>query len=134
MSNDTGRRGRGEGSIKQLENGRWMVRVTLSPLERRTIYGDSKADVLSKMRQAHTKAEKGEVQTDARITIATFMAEWLEDTARTKVRSSTFRAYEHYVKAHIIPGIGRHRLARLTPEHVDKFLAECAKPRPGAKG
>lgn len=118
------RRGRGEGSLTQLENGRWMARVTVAPGRRRTIYGDSKADTLRRMRDAVSRSERGEPQSDARITVTTFLTEWLEGTAKLSVRSSTYASYAHYVRFHIIPGLGRHRLTRLTPEQVDAFLAE----------
>lgn len=127
------RRGRGDGSLTQLPNGRWMGRVTVSPGVRRTVYGDSKADAQRLMRLASLRAERGEPQPDNRVTVESFLSEWLDTTARRTVRPSTFVSYEHYVRRHLIPGLGRVRLARLTPEDVDRFLdlkaAEGLSPR-----
>lgn len=118
------RRGRGDGSLTQLRNGRWMGRATVSPGVRRTVYGDTKADAQRLMRQASLRAERGEPQPDHRVTVETFLSEWLETTARRTVRSSTFVSYDHYVRRHLVPELGRIRLARLTLEDVDKFLAK----------
>lgn len=50
------------------------------------------------------------------------MKAWLA-TIRPSVRASTYRGYESKCRTHIIPEIGRHPVARLTPQNVELFLA-----------
>jgi hypothetical protein len=47
---------------------------------------------------------------------------WLTQIAPRRVRRSAIDStYRSKVRSHIIPGLGRHRLDRLTPEHVERF-------------
>lgn len=118
------RRGRGEGSVTELRaRGLWMGRVTVRPGQRVTVYGVNKSDALAKMRAVATGAEKGQPLPDRRISTGRFLTEWLEGSARTRLRGSTLHAYQHYTEKHLIPGLGRYRLVDLAPEDVDRFLA-----------
>jgi integrase len=49
------------------------------------------------------------------------LEEWLAST-RSSVKASTYASYEHYTRAHLIPGLGHHELGKLTPELVQSFL------------
>ena len=129
------RRGRGEGSVTQLrkkgvdgaKTDRWLGRVTIAPGVRRTVYGATKGECLTAMRKAASKADSGLPQGDNRTTVATFLREWLNGPAQRSVRPSTFTSYRRYVELHLIPHIGRHRLVRLRPEHIDAMLDDLAK-------
>ena len=41
-----------------------------------------------------------------------------------RVRPRTLESYESMIRMHISPGIGRHRLDRLHPEHLERFYSE----------
>ncbi|MCW2636686.1 MAG: Integrase, partial [Blastococcus sp.] len=41
--------------------------------------------------------------------------------APRRVRQRTLESYESAVRRHLVPGIGRHRLDRLRPEHLDQL-------------
>ncbi|CCF82365.1 phage integrase N-terminal domain-containing protein [Nitrolancea hollandica] len=55
-------------------------------------------------------------------TVAQFLTRWLEDSAKPAIRPSTYRSYEQMVRIHLIPGLGRHLLVKLTPQHVQAYL------------
>ena len=57
-----------------------------------------------------------------RQTVGQFLARWLEESAKTTVRPSTYTSYASYVHRHLIPGLGRHQLTKLTPQEVQSFL------------
>jgi integrase len=42
-------------------------------------------------------------------------------------RSGVLRAYRAAVRVHLIPGIGRHRLASLRPEHLERLYVAMLK-------
>jgi len=118
------RRGRGEGALVELpERGLWMGRVTIAPGKRRSVYGRTRAECLAKMRQSLTNAATGQPEPDRRVTVERFLREWLEGSARTRLRGSTLHGYTHYVEQHLIPALGRIRLVDLDPEDVDDLLA-----------
>lgn len=61
---------------------------------------------------------------DGRVTVGQFLARWLEDTARPAVRASTFDSYASYVSKHLIPDLGKVKLAALTPAQVQAMLSK----------
>lgn len=63
-------------------------------------------------------------QTDdpARYTVAQFLDRWLTDVARPKVRPSTYVSYHQKIRLYIIPALGRHQLAKLTPQQIQAMM------------
>jgi integrase len=43
------------------------------------------------------------------------------------VKQSTYEGYRAAVGVHLIPGIGRHRLASLRPEHLERLYVAMLK-------
>jgi len=118
----TRRRGRGEGSIVKRADGRWMGRVDVgwSSGKRRSkaIYGRTRREVAVKLREALKKAEEGTLVVDERQTVGEFLARWLQDVVRARVRPRTLDGYEASITHHIAPTLGRIRLSKLTPQHL----------------
>jgi integrase len=56
-------------------------------------------------------------------TVGEFLTRWLTDVARTRVRPRTYVGYEAAVTHHIAPYLGRVRLSKLTPQHLQTWLA-----------
>lgn len=123
------RRANGEGSISRDPKGGWVGRATVGY--------DSKGRAVRKAFRARTRAEAGrrllEFQSlranglanlDSHTTLGEWFVRWLDDTVKPSVRRSTFRAYEANVRRHLIPSLGRLTLAKLTPAHVRRFMAE----------
>lgn len=117
----------GASSIYQTADGRWHGRVSVgvkddgSP-DRRHVQGKSRAEVtrkvrdLEKLRDAGTLTRAGESWT-----VASWLEYWLENIAKPFVRTNTFLGYEVAVRVHLVPGLGRHRLKKLQPEHLERL-------------
>ena len=122
----TRRRGRGEGSIVQRADGRWMARVDLGwqdgKRQSKAIYGRTRRAVADALRDALKAAQEGTLVGDERQTLAEFLKRWLQDVARTRVRPRTFVGYEAAIEHHISPHLGRVRLAKLTPQHLQAWM------------
>lgn len=121
------RRGKGEGSIVLREDGRWMARIDLGweNGKRRTkaIYGNTRRAVANALPSALRAAQEGSLVRDERQTTAQFLTRWLNDVARPRVRPRTFAGYQAVTERHIIPHIGRLCLSKLTPLHLQAWLA-----------
>ena len=119
------RRGRGEGSITRRADGRWMARVDLGwqdgKRRRKTLYGRTKREVQDKLRETLHRTEKGLPPVPEQETVGAFLRRWLE-IIRSQLRPRTHRSYEQVVRIHLEPGIGRVRLAKLTPLDVSTLL------------
>jgi len=64
------------------------------------------------------------VSTAGTMTVGTYLASWFSDVASPRLRPATLRTYETNVRLHLVPGLGRKRLARLSPGDVRAFLAD----------
>jgi integrase len=123
----TKRRGAGEGSVYEGPDGRWRGAVNLGwedgRRRRKYVSGRTQKEALAKLRQAHDDAARG-IETDGSVTVEKWLKHWLETVVDGRVGSDNTRAnYEQVVRVHLVPGLGKVRLDKLTPEQVDKFLA-----------
>ena len=61
-----GRRGNNEGGISKRSDGRWMARITLDGGKRKAIYGKTRAEVATKLREALHDVGRGVPLVDER--------------------------------------------------------------------
>lgn len=93
-------------------------------LDRRHIRGKTKAAVKEKLDALNRQLDQGHVpQLGASPTLGQWMEHWLTVIAARKVRPSTLEGYTSKVHYRIVPGLGKHRLDKLRPEHVEAFYA-----------
>ena len=120
------RRGHNEGSIFQRQNGLWAGQVDLGRVNgkrtRKTFYGATRKEVADRLAAALRDQQLGSLPSAGRETVGQFLTGWLEDSAKPKLRPSTFRSYSDLVRLHLIPTIGHVRLERLTPQQVQAML------------
>ncbi len=124
----TRRRGRGEGTILQLVDGRWQARLDLGRQNgrrrRKAIYGRTRKEVAVKLTKALRDVQQGVPLGDGRQTLGPYLDQWLTVVVKPNVRPKTYRSYAQLVRLHVTPGLGYLRLARLEPGHVETFLEE----------
>lgn len=120
------RRGNGNGSIYQRSDGRWVARVYLlmpdGSAGRRDFYGDTEADARRKMVAAQARSDQGIPAEATGWTVGAFLAYWLEYVVKPARKPKTFQGYEVVVRVHLVPGLGRKRLNRLSGADVRAFL------------
>lgn len=64
--------------------------------------------------------------TDESITVAGYLTKKWMPAIRSTIRTSTYYGYDTHVRLHIVPWIGRMRLARVTGERLNALYAELA--------
>jgi integrase len=116
-----GKRANGEGNLRQRSDGRWEVRIVIDG-RRRSFFGRTQAEARGKRDQAVAAAAKGLPIPDPRLTVRVFLGQWLE-YQQSRVRPTTWRSYESKIRLHINPALGHLKLAKLSPQHVEGFLA-----------
>ncbi len=122
------RRGNGEGSITRhnksgLFMARYMVHTAHGP-KRKTIYGKTRKEVAHKLHKALNECADGFVCDDANITVGEYLDKWLSDSVRGSVRKSTYDRRESDVRVHIKPALGKVKLAKLSPMHLQGFYRD----------
>jgi integrase len=133
-----GRKSNGESSIYQGSDGYWHGRVTVgtkddgSP-DRRHVQALTRPEVAKKVAKLEKERDAGKIRKTGKAwTVEKWLAHWLENiVAPPAVTENAFSAYEVAVRVHLIPGIGKHRIDKLEPEHLEKLYRKMI--REGAK-
>lgn len=120
----TRKRGNGEGTITRRKNGGWMAQYSVYTAEgrkRRTIYGKTRTEVAAKLTKALSDRESGLIFDAGSQTVGEYLERWLEDSVKGSVKPRTHESYGWLVRKHIIPEIGRVKLASLNPAHLQRL-------------
>ncbi len=120
-----GRRGRGEGSISQRADGRWIGRVDLGrgptgKRQRKAVYGQTRAAVAAKLSALLGRAADGSLSHTTTPKLAAWMEEWYR-THQSDWRPGTQRVYRHAIDQWIVPALGGYRLDALKPLTVQRW-------------
>jgi len=79
----------------------------------------TQAEVVREVRALERQRDEGaKVPAGRSPRLETWLADWLKASA-LRVRSSTMYGYTTDVQRHIVPAIGKHRIADLEPEHIE---------------
>ncbi len=120
----TRRRGSGEDSV--YRNGdRWRGAVSLGydtngQRVRKKVSGRTRAEVVEKLRKLRQQVDTGIVSND-RLTVQAFLDRWLAVNLPGTVAESTEDDYVDTVRLHLVPALGRKRLAKLTVDELDRL-------------
>ncbi len=115
------KRANSEGSIRNRADGRWEARGTFDG-QRKSFFGRTQQEAIHKLRAAQKAQQEGLPVLAERQTVAQFLSGWLE-SAQPSLKFRTFQRYEEYVRLHALPELGRVRLARLSPQHLQRLYA-----------
>ena len=128
------RKRNGESTCYLGSDGRWHGRVSVglkpdgSP-DRRHVSAADRDTVLEKIKKLEATRAAGQIVAPSRVpTLAEWLRTWLDTIApRTAQQSTVDEIYRPKVERWIIPALGRHRLDRLQPDHLDQFYSACAQ-------
>jgi len=125
------RRGPNEGTIRKRSDVRWEARALVSMSDgrriRRSFFGRTGPAVREKLREALRAEADGRLTPSTRLTVGSFLRQWLADSVRPSTRPSTYSSYSSIVRLHLGPGLGHLPLASLSPQQVQRYLnAESA--------
>lgn len=120
-----GRRGNGEGPITKLKNGLWMGRVTIGrkkdgKLERKSLYGNTRAEVTAKMVALQNEIQTGNyIASD--MTLGQWLTTWLKDYKAINLKPRTYDMYETQINYNVIPELGNIVLKELKQQDLQRF-------------
>jgi len=127
-----GRRGAQEGSIFQRKDGRWVGSLNLGwetgKRKRKHFYAATAAEVRDQLLKARTDQSQGLPVVTERQTIAQFLVGWLDLTLKPRAKPRSVESFTSIVNKHIVPELGRIRLDKLTPQHVQALLEKKRQP------
>jgi hypothetical protein len=90
---------------------------------RKFIYGRTRAEVAEKLAAMLAQRQQGLLLAPERITVAAFLTFWLAEVVQPTTAPRTHATYAGIVRRYLIPHLGAHLLAQLTPAHVQQLLS-----------
>lgn len=119
------RRSKGEGTVRQREDGRWEGRVTIEG-KRFSYFGKTPSEVTQRMRAATDNHKRGFQPNESRERLDHYLESWLT-VIEASVSPSTFKHDAARIRNHIIPALGKRRLTDLTPADIEALMAQKLK-------
>jgi integrase len=120
------KRANGEGTIVQRKDGRYEAKVfmptTAGTIKRVSVYGKSREECHAKYVKLKAQVEDGIPVASVSWTVEQYLTYWLEHVVQVERRPKTVQGYESVVRLHLIPGLGKKRLGKLTAQDVRAFI------------
>ena len=120
-----GKRGNGEGSIyRRKSDGRWVGSLSLPDGTRKVYYGKKQSEVIAKLDQAANDLRHGLLTVGSTTTLQEYLENWLENVHKPTIRISTYLNYRKLLHNYLVPGLGKVKLQKLTPQQVQVFYSQ----------
>jgi integrase len=123
------RRNRGEGSITQLPNGQFRVRMSYvdgaGKRHQPTAYLDTAKAARAWLHDMHAKHDQGMLADSGRRTVGQWLTEWLA-LKQASVEPNTYTFHDYNIRHHLMPVLQRTLLAKLRPVHIAALYAALA--------
>ena len=117
-------RGAGEGTIVRRSDGRWCAAVRLEGGRRKYFFARTREEAAQKLTKAIGRRLDGLPLPNEKVTLGSYLEDWLEHAVQRNVRPWTYRGYEVHVRRHIVPELGSVPLAKLTPAQVRQWVSK----------
>ena len=118
------KRANGEGTVYKRKDGRWVASVTLPDGKRKSFYFKTKAEAIAAKNQAAVANAQGALIASPDQTLGDFLRDWLHHAARQTLRERSFDRYNDMIELHILPLLGKVKLQKLTPQHLQRFYSQ----------
>ncbi|MFE3995905.1 tyrosine-type recombinase/integrase [Streptomyces goshikiensis] len=119
-------RANGDGTVYQRKDGRWEAAgYVLAPgntRKRVRVYGTTRKEALDKLTEKTASSNRGVPIPSAQGSVSAYLTYWLEAVAIHQLRENTHTRYTTCVHQHLIPGLGKKKLAKLTAKDVRTWL------------
>ena len=121
------RRANGEGNIRKRKDGRWEGRYTVGHDPEtgkaiiKNVLGKTQAEVKEKLKKAIEENVGIDYRRAKTYTVGSWLEVWMENYVKIKLRPSTFKTSQGFLKNHIKPQIGGIPLADLTSLDLQRF-------------
>lgn len=106
--------------------GTWIARVDMGFIGgkrvRPQVTGRTRAEVQRKLSALKRDVERGTISTNS--TLEVWLEHWFATIAPARCRPRTLDGYRTYLDQYLIRYLGKHRLSKLTPDHVRGMLAD----------
>jgi integrase len=120
-------RSNGEGTISgPRKDGRYVgafyALTTAGTRKRVYVYGRTREEAHGRLVEEQAKAGRGIPVPDRSWRLGPYLDYWLENVIKPTRRPATYALYKTNIRLHLVPGLGKHQLKRLSVPVVQSFL------------
>ncbi|MGK5696181.1 tyrosine-type recombinase/integrase [Streptomyces sp. URMC 128] len=119
-------RANGDGTVYQRKDGRWEAAgYVLAPGNTRRrirVYGTTRKEALAKLTEKIAASNRDLPVPSAQGSVTAYLTYWLENVAVHHLRGNAHTRYTTCVHRHLIPGLGKEKLTKLTAKDVRTWL------------
>jgi len=120
-----GKRVNGEGSVyRRKSDGRWVGSLSLPDGTRKVFYGKKQSEVIAKLDEAANDLRRGMLAVGSNTIVQEYLENWLEKVHKPIIRLSTYLNCSKLLKNYLVPGLGKVKLQKLTPQQVQAFYSQ----------
>jgi integrase len=91
---------------------------------RKVFYGKKQSEVIAKLDEAANDLRRGMLAVGSNTTLQEYLENWLENVHKPTIRLSTYLNYRKLLKNYVVPGLGKVKIHRLTPQQVQGFYSQ----------
>jgi integrase len=106
--------------VRQRKNGLYEARLQRDG-RRYSVYGRTEREVLAKLAELERKLAIDQAPPPGKLTVEELCQRWLE-TERKRWKPRTAHDYQWHLERYVYPVIGQVRLAKLTPDRLQRLL------------
>ena len=115
----------GDGSVyRRKSDGRWVGSLSLPDGTRKVFYGKKQSEVIAKLDEAANDLRHGMLTVGSNTTVQEYLENWLENIHKPTIRLGTYLNYRKHLKNYLVPGLGKVKLNKLTPQQVQAFYSQ----------
>jgi integrase len=113
-----------KGSVRRRTQSSWEITLDLGrdaqgKRQRKFVHvKGKKADAERRLRELLTSWDRGIPLADDHITVAVWLDKWMSEYVTVDKRPKTLERYRGIIDRHIVPRIGHHRIAKLSPGDI----------------
>ncbi|WP_205763153.1 N-terminal phage integrase SAM-like domain-containing protein [Aneurinibacillus aneurinilyticus] len=107
---------------------KWLVRIFMGLNENgkrkyhsKMIHGNKKA-AQKYLNAVLQEKDLGTFKEPSNITVDEYLTSWMETSAKQRLRPRTYVIYEDYLRIYIRPAIGKIKMDKLTPLHIQSTI------------
>lgn len=126
------RRSKGDGSVRQLNSGKWRVTLYIDGKRPSKSGFETEREALEWKRKELSKVDQGFDYFAGKITLDEYMNQWFE-VHKNQLRDSTIYQYQRIMKSYIIPYLGKYQLNNLKSARIGQHYAELVKEGVGLR-
>lgn len=120
--------------LTKRKDGRYQTKVYLGIFNGKPkykyVYGKTQKEVNQKVNEIKYKKENNLYINPKNMFLEEFLKEWLE-IHKANIAETTYELYEMYIEKHISPHLGKIRLNKILPIHIQKFYNDKLKEQKG---